>query len=87
MNAWNRYKASQDFEEWLQVRQQERNQSMQILVVPQSEMFVQASAAEISVVERDPRCMASTSIKQVTNWVRSRLGLRPEPVMPVEDRR
>lgn len=88
MNAWNRYKASQDFHEWLKQEQRNRRTSMQILMVPQSEMFVQAAAQEISVVERDPRCTASTSIKQVSNWVRSMLGLIPEQIMPVEvDRR
>lgn len=83
MNAWNRYKASRDFQEWF-AEQTVGVKNFHMQVVPQSERFVQASAAEVSVVEYDPRSQASASIKQVTNWVRAQLGLRPELVMPTE---
>lgn len=82
-NAWNRYRASQDFQEWIKDHMKSRPDFM-MMVVPQSEQFVQASAADMSVVDFAPRGQAAASIKQVSNWVRSMLGLRPEPVMPVE---
>ena len=83
MNAWNRYKASKDFQEWF-AEQTADIKEFHMQVVPQSEMFVQAAAAAVSVVEYDPRSHASAAIKQVTNWVRTQLGLRPEQIMPME---
>ena len=82
-NAWNRYRASQDFHAWFKDFMKDRPDTP-LIVVPQSEQFVQATAADKSVVDHAPRSTAATSIKQVSNWVRSMLGLRTEPVMPVE---
>lgn len=85
MNAWNRYKVSKQFEDWLR-EQTADMKDFHMIVVPQSEQFVQASALGISVVEHAPRSSAAAAIKQVTNWIRSRMGLKPEPVMPAEGR-
>ena len=81
LNAWNRYRASKDFQDWFE---EQAETKMQLLIVPQSEQFVRASAEGQSVVDHAPRGAAAAAMKQVTNWVRETLGLRPEPIMPVE---
>lgn len=81
LNAWNRYRASKDFEEWFAEQSQRK---MQLLTLPQSEQFVRASAEGRSVVDYAPRGSAAASMKQVTNWVRLTLELPSEPFMSVE---
>lgn len=59
INAWNRWKASKDFRDWLANEVGEEA----IMIVPQSEAFVQASAARKSVIDCFPDSPAATAIK------------------------
>ena len=51
MNGWNRFKASRDFMEWFEGLAGDQT----VVTLPQSEAFVQAGAAGVSVVEFDRR--------------------------------
>ena len=74
LNAWNRWRASNDFLEWL------RDQSMDcvILKLPQSEQFVQAAAAGMSVVEFARRGPAVRATLELCNTVRKLAGFSAE---------
>ena len=73
VNMINRYRAAGDFQEWLSA-----NNEQDFLTVPQSEIFVQAAAAGVSVVEYAPRHTAAAAILSVCNHVRELAGLPPE---------
>ena len=83
MNAWNRYRASRDFQDWF-TEQTADLKDFQLRIIPQSELFVQAAVADKSVVDYAPNSQASDAIRQVTNWVRRELGLRPEQIRHME---
>ena len=55
MNGWNRFKASRDFMEWFEGLAGDQT----VVTLPQSEAFVQAGAAGVSVVEFDRRGKAA----------------------------
>lgn len=74
MNGWNRYKASRDFEEWFR-EQINDHPDVEIAIIPQSELFVQASAAGVSIEDFAPRSTAAKSMRQVTDRVRAWLGV------------
>ncbi|MCR0487449.1 chromosome partitioning protein, partial [[Clostridium] innocuum] len=74
MNGWNRFKASRDFMEWF-----DGLAGVQTVVkLPQSEAFVQAGAAEQSVVEYDKRGKAARATMELVNTVRDAAGFPME---------
>jgi len=70
LNAFNRWKASSDFLDWLSHQVQN-----DILTIPQSELFVQASAYEKSIVDYAPKNRAATAIVELCNRVNNILRL------------
>ena len=70
LNAFNRWRASNDFYEWLS-----RYVNSTILFLPQSELFVQASAYRKSVVDYAPKSKAAVAILELCNKVREFLNL------------
>ena len=59
MNGWNRFKASRDFMEWFEGLAGDQT----VVTLPQSEAFVQAGAAGVSVVEFDRRGKAARATR------------------------
>lgn len=75
VNCWNRFRASRDFLEWLK-----GTDFPSIFRMPQSEMFVQSSAANKSVVEYAPHSKAAKATIRVCNAIRSAAGLPNEAI-------
>ena len=79
LNGWNRWKASSDFRDWF--REQRRAGEAKIVTLPQSEQFVQAGAAGVSVVEYAGRkAAAAKATIEMVNEVRVMAGFDPEEV-------
>ena len=79
LNGWNRWKASSDFRDWF--KQQRRAGEAKIVTLPQSEQFVQAGAAGVSVVEYAGRkAAAAKATLEMVNEVRVMAGFEPEEV-------
>ena len=70
LNAFNRFKASNDFYEWLSNQVQDN-----ILTLPQSELFVQASAYEKSIVDYSSKSNAAIATLELCNRIRNILHL------------
>ena len=75
VNCWNRFRASRDFMNLL-----ESINFPTILRMPQSEMYVQASAATKSVVTYAPHSRAAKATINVCNAIRTAAGLSTENV-------
>lgn len=77
LNGWNRWRASHDFLEWFMGYSQQKPESIQKL--PQSEQFVQAGAAGMSVVTyaKSPTA-ASRATLELCNSVRQAAGFAIE---------
>lgn len=64
LNAFNRWKASSDFFEWLSNQVQGN-----IIKLPQSELFVQASAYNKSILDFAPRSKPALAVLELGNLV------------------
>lgn len=76
VNFWTRYRASADFCSWLQ----DAEPKLQFCRIPQSEMFLQAAAAGMSVVEYARRSRAAGAVLDLCNAVRAAAGFAPEVI-------
>ncbi len=76
INGWNRFTAAKDFKEWL--RSQRKSESAELLTLPQSEQFVQASAAGISVVQYSKKSSAAKATLNIVNKIRELAGFEKE---------
>ena len=76
LNGWNRWRASSDFLEWFRGQ----SQGAQIVKLPQSESFVQASAYGQSVVEYSRFGKAVQATLELCNVIRRAVGLPAEQV-------
>ena len=74
MNGWNRFKASRDFMEWFEGLAGDQT----VVTLPQSEAFVQAGAAGVSVVEFDRRGKAARATRALVDTVREAAGFPRE---------
>ena len=74
LNGWNRYTASRDFLDWFMAE----GGTKTIATLPQSEAFVQAGAADKSVVAVAKRSPAAQATKDLCNAVRSAAGFKKE---------
>ena len=74
MNGWNRFKASRDFMEWFGGLAGDQTE----VTLPQSEAFVQAGAAGVSVVEIDRRGKAARATRALVDTVREAAGIPRE---------
>ena len=74
MNGWNRFKASRDFMEWFEGLAGDQT----VVTLPQSEAFVQAGAAGVSVVEFDRRGKAAKATRALVDTVREAAGFPRE---------
>lgn len=78
-NGWNRYRASRDFMSWF--RGACGDEDMLAYALPQSEMFVQAAAAKMSVVAYARRGSAVVrATLELCNAVRESAGFDPEDI-------
>ena len=75
MNGWNRFKASRDFMEWFEGLAGDQT----VVTLPQSEAFVQAGAAGVSVVQFDRRGKAARATRAMVDTVREAAGV-PERI-------
>lgn len=73
LNGWNRWRASSDFKAWF--RQQADGP---VVTLPQSEQFVQAGAAGLSVVEYAPRSSAARATRELCDAIRELAGIPKE---------
>ena len=74
MNGWNRFKASRDFMEWFEGLAGDQT----VVTLPQSEAFVQAGAAGVSVVKFDRRGKAARATRALVDTVREAAGFPRE---------
>ena len=74
MNGWNRFKASRDFMEWFEGLAGDQT----VVTLPQSEAFVQAGAAGVSVVQFDRRGKAARATRTMVDTVREAAGFPRE---------
>ena len=74
LNGWNRYTASRDFLDWFMAE----GGTKTIATLPQSEAFVQAGAADKSVVAVAKRSPAAQATKDLCNAVRVAAGFEKE---------
>ena len=74
MNGWNRFKASRDFMEWFDGLAGDQT----VVTLPQSEAFVQAGAAGVSVVQFDRRGKAARATRAMVDTVREAAGFPRE---------
>ena len=74
VNGYNRFRASSDFFDWFKPLAGKS----QIAKLPQSETFVQASAAGVSVVQYARHSSAARATVEMCNLVRRAAGFRPE---------
>lgn len=76
LNGWNRHKASSDFLTWFRGA---FGDDVPICRLPQSELFVQASAASRSVVGYGrKRTPAGDAVLELCDAVRGMIGFPPE---------
>lgn len=75
LNGFNRFRASSDFLEWFRAA---AGKGAKIAKLPQSEMFVQASAAGVSVVEYARHSSAAKATVDMCNMVRRAAGFNVE---------
>ena len=73
LNTYNRFKASNDFAEWLS--KQVHNT---ILALPQSELFVQASTYSKSIVEYAPKSKVALATIELCNKIRKYINIQLE---------
>lgn len=73
MNGWNRWKAAKDFLEWFNTLGEQ-----QIVILPQSEVFVKAAADERSVIEYAPKSKVAKATLAMVNVVREMIGFDKE---------
>ena len=71
LNAWNHYKASADFEEWFH----SEHPKCKTLVIPQSEVFVQAAAEAKSVCEYRPHSTPAEKVTELVNEIKKALKM------------
>lgn len=76
VNAWNRYSNTTSFTDWLQ---DSRRPNETLELIPQAEAIPQSLAAERSVTEIAPRIRVAERVRRLTNTVRKKIGLEPEP--------
>ena len=69
LNGWNRWRASSDFKAWFK-----EYVKSPVVTLPQSEQFVQAGAAGVSVVEYAPKSSAAKATIELCNTVRGLIG-------------
>ena len=74
LNGWNRWRASSDFLDWFK----SQAGGGTICKLPQSEQFVQASAAGMSVVEYARISPAAVMVKDLCNRIRKLAGFKAE---------
>ena len=74
LNGWNRWRASADFLDWFKGQTKDGT----ICKLPQSEQFVQASAAGQSVVEYAKISPAAKATKELCNRIRKLAGFKAE---------
>lgn len=65
-NSWTRYRLAFDYNQWLR----DNIGDAELEVLPRSEMFGQARAANVSVVEWAPRSRAATMLLDTLNTIR-----------------
>lgn len=75
INQWTRWTACKDFMVWLETLDW---MNAVVTMLPQSEMFLQASACGKSVVEFVPRHMAAKGTLDMVNAIRKASGLDEE---------
>lgn len=73
-NAWNRYRLSKDFSEWIK----EHAPSASVFTLPQSEAIAQAATLKVSVQEHSKRSSGAKSMRAITNGIRKAAGLEEE---------
>lgn len=77
MNGWNRYRASSDFFDWFLAASD--GVDAPVIRIPQSEQFVQASAAKKSVIGFGKKSAAATvAMQELCDAVRAVAGFQPE---------
>lgn len=74
MNGWNRFKASRDFMDWFEGLAGDQT----VVMLPQSEAFVQAGAAGKPVVEFERRGKAARATRALVDTVREAEGFPRE---------
>lgn len=72
LNCWNSYKASADFEEWFT----EKYPNEKCMMIPQSEIFTQAAAEGVSVIEYKKNSKPAEKIRLLTGLIKYELGYR-----------
>ena len=75
INRWTRWTSCKDFMVWLETLDW---MNAVVVTLPQSEMFLQASASGQSVVEFAPRHMAAKGTLDMVNAIRRIVGLDEE---------
>ena len=75
LNSWNRFRASSDFLAWIRGT---CGSGVKIYKLPQSEMFVQAGASGVSVVEYSRHSTAAKAVRKLCGGIRKMAGFRPE---------
>ena len=73
LNGWNRWRASSDFLSWFKA--QKRTGKAAVVTLPQSEAFVQAGAAGMSVAVYAKRSPAAGSVAELFETVRKLAGV------------
>lgn len=76
LNGWNRWKASADFKQWFMSNKNFHGYVVETL--PQSEIFVQASAAGMSVCEYSKNSNAAKAMMRIVNSIRKATGFHTE---------
>lgn len=71
LNGWNRFRAASDFHEFLSAQ----GYAGKIVLLPQSEMFVQAGAAGRSVIDYAPHSPAARATENMCNVIRGFAGV------------
>lgn len=74
LNGWNRWRASSDFLVWFMAQVKPES----IVKLPQSEQFVQAGAASVSVVEYNRGGSAAEATLNLVNAIRKLAGFKSE---------
>lgn len=72
LNMANSYKASRDFEEWFT----QAHPECRTVIVPQSEVFVQAAANEQSVIDYKKSSVPAEKVKALVSIVKYELGIK-----------
>lgn len=72
LNMKNQYSASKDFEEWFT----EAHPECRTVVIPQSEIFVQAAASGMSVIDFKKSSVPAEKVKALVSIVKYELGIK-----------